>query len=647
MITHYTYYTPLSTIDGGTGGPCQQVDADFNDVTGEITNLVFGSIIPSYDGSLPYYGQDELIFANVDWELRSNPSFVPGTPFGPYAVSLAPSCDVVIVSISAVALDSGMNTGTATINATGTGVLEYRLTKSGFDTGWLLTHVFAGLVAGDYIAYTRQQSNIDCLVTTPFIVYYSLLVDVVGFNPTAIGANDGIIQAFITRGSGSYNITIGADSRNLSGSDIAAEFDNFAPVLYTVVFTDLISGDIVNVPQTLTDPQIVLPKDSYFNVPWFQSLQFVHEVDTDECEELETLDNLRFCKQVSLGFGFTESPYYQKVCLCDLQRIQIKSNYASHKVSIIRESDGVVVNDTTSIDKVIPNIGVSDSFDIVIKNGGLGTSRIYFTTQAIPLVLNPGDIFGITGDATFNGNYAIVGIGVDTITAFQYLVINKNYPGPDPSVPATGVFLVTAVDFDIYETIIDLSTYPSDYYYIKIEAFDSAGALGGIPALSEPLFLADKHPGTNQIKWYNIDAAFDMNYSTGIQSMIRLDSIFFKRNPGGLQDALRNTTGQPRVIRGQFQRKAVFQISFAPPWVMEKMGVALVLTDKKFIQGQEVYSESFPTPTYEDQFKLATVDVPIELVNTFETYNKTDLDGTEVNGNTLLGNGGALLRIQE
>jgi hypothetical protein len=68
------------------------------------------------------------------------------------------SCDLEITGIATTQATAGQNDGTATINATGTGTIEYSINGA----AWQTSSQFSNLAAGVYTAAIRQQTNTTC-----------------------------------------------------------------------------------------------------------------------------------------------------------------------------------------------------------------------------------------------------------------------------------------------------------------------------------------------------------------------------------------------------------------------------------------------------------------------------------------------------
>lgn len=573
---------------------------------------------------------DLFVIGGNDYAVRMMPQ-------SPFAFTQNQDHKPVIDSIDSVG---------STVTITSTEGMTYRLMSynpTGYDSGYQVSNIFENVAPGNYMVFVKGGDDFSAYaIAYDFTsVYADLVGEATSSNTSAPGADDAVITGTVTVGSGTYSIGIGADVRNVSGTPVNSIFADLAPGDYVVDIIDLITGQELHIPITVTDPVIPVPDSDFFFVPKIQSLEFVHEVIPNGCSVFQNLDNVRFCKQFFAYFK--RWPYYQKVAKCDALPIQWQSNYTDHEVTVLRYDDDSIVQ-TVSFDQKIQNIAVESDYPISLRNHGSGKTRVYFTGAAIPVPLEPGDVFGIGGNADgFNGNYAVESIEVDASIPSQYLVINKNYGIGSPTSAATGKFFVTLVDFNVFESYLNLSLLDSGIYYVKIRAF--SGTNEGTPALSEPIYLKDSHPETNLIEFWNTDSAFDVNYTTGIKFKMRVESILFQRQPGGVTVTQRNTTGELRKLKGLPLRKVLFEFYQLPPYLHEKLSVVLCDCDKFYINGVQYQTDAgYSVPKYITRYMLSNADIVIEQVGWFKTYNSSDLGGTEINQGFITENGGLLKR---
>lgn len=148
-----------------------------------ITGVANGIYIVSVTGSVS--GSGQVFFgasqtASLDGEIE-----VDCTPAPP-----PPSCDLEITSVTTVQATGGLNNGRATINATGTGTIEYSLNGE----NWQASPIFNSLAVNVYTAYIRKQSQLSCGDQSAFEVTASPVLgctnpDADNYNPAATQDN--------------------------------------------------------------------------------------------------------------------------------------------------------------------------------------------------------------------------------------------------------------------------------------------------------------------------------------------------------------------------------------------------------------------------------------------------------------------------
>jgi hypothetical protein len=234
-----------------------------------------------------------------------------------------------------------------------------------------------------------------------------------------------------------------------------------------------------------------------------------------------------------------------------------------------------------------------------------------------------GDSFEIIDNGNgFNGSYIIQDVIYDETLGYPFLVINLNYTAPGVSAAANGIFAANTVDFNVYEFESDFTDVPDGEYYIKIVVADEATQR---VAETEPIDLKLTHPKTNLIEYWNIDNAFDITWTTLYRGRIRVESLLFKRVPGGERATSRDSDFSLRKLNAKKQRIFQFQTFFLPPYLHEKLSV-LFDCDEVRINGIPFQtSDGYANPEYLDRFMLANSTINVEQVGWFDKYNSTDI----------------------
>jgi hypothetical protein len=481
------------------------------------------------------------------------------------------------------------------------------------------------------------------------VYFEDVLVDVVSFPPlsgtisktdvTTTGGSDGTVSISLSGGSGSrsYLWQDAVTTQNRVGLSAG---------IYTVTVTDEITEEEIELSITVNEPGIVPPvaNGNLLVVPLLNSLHFVVDpVVPDGVSNFQGLDNVLFCDQEHEGF--LKSKFLQKVAKGDITIAQFYSNYADHTVQLFKYIDDTFVKSFTVTLKE-SNIGTVEDFSITIRNhmGSPGQSRAYFTAGQIPIPLEVGDSFEILNNADgFNGVYGIVDIGFDSVIGVQYLVFNKNYAIVASSTGATGRFDVTTLNYNVYESVLDMLDVDDGEYYVKITSFDNDENFQ--VAVSEPIDLAVSHKGTILLEAFNSNnsEAFDLTWSTGYITRMRVPAIFFQRFPGGEVSTSRNSNYSLVITSAKGTRGILLQTYMLPPYMHEKLSFLFKVDNYLINKQQFKTAEAYADPKYIDEFVLANSTVKVELVNAFNNYNSDDI-GTVSEGGFILSDSGFIKR---
>jgi hypothetical protein len=399
---------------------------------------------------------------------------------------------------------------------------------------------------------------------------------------------------------------------------------------YNVTVTDDVSGQDETLEIVITEPAPEpIPVGTYLEVPKMQTLRFVREAAVDNCETFQNFDNTLFCKMVFFGVK-VRTPFYQKVCKCDLFPIQIWSNYPAHEVTIRDLKTDALVKTLAPPTMKQQLTGLSSSYGLYFTDSDelagdpIGTSRVFFDTGTIPIVANVGDTFTVTGNADgYNGNYSIVAVSNDPLLGAPYLLVTLTYDAPTPTSAGTGVFLTNVVDFDIYETVFNAQDLADGRYYVRIRGVNVDTSF--TEAVSEPVSLKVSHPETLLIEARNFDNASDVVFTTGFSIRLRLESKLQKPITGRQDENYRESNGSPVKLSSKPQRKYKLEYFSQPFYRLELLSVLWgwdqVLVNRVEYQSDEGTSE----PANRDFFLLANGNVTIEQKQWFKDYNGDDL----------------------
>jgi len=452
---------------------------------------------------------------------------------------------------------------------------------------------------------------------------------------TADGESDGSITLAVSGGSGNRTFlwNDGPTSQNRVGL-IAG--------IYTVLIHDVSTSEEIFLTIEITEPAPTVVNGTFLTVPTMNSIHFVVREVVSQCDNPQGLDNVLLCEQEHEGFD--QVNYFQPFNICDVVSTQFNSDFLNFAIELRKYSTSEVVK-TFSYELKEQNIGVTEDFGIAIRaHTTTGQSRVYFNSGPLPIPLSVGDVFQIINNVNgYNGNYGIVDIINDPTLGYQYLVITKNYTGPGTSQSGTGRFDVSNTNFNVFESVHNFSDVPEGQYYIRILAFDTIEGFNFKEARSEPLDIRNTHPGTNQIKYKNIDNAFDITWTTGYQGMIRVPSHFgHRRSPGGERSTNRNSDYSIVKVSAKKTRVILFQVWSLPPYMHEKLGTLLDCDNYTINNIECQTTEGYAEPEYKDRSLLANSSVKLEA-KWYDRYNSDDL-GSVAEGGFIMTETGFLKR---
>lgn len=563
------------------------------------------------------------------WSIRVQNTY-------PYAYvvqgSTAIACDLSIGDVVVVAAMNGVN-GSITVPASGTGTKRYDI-GGARQAG----NVFNNVLPGPYVLRLSRTEDL-CEVTVNVTVpgYPDLSFNATAVNVTANGLNDGILAVLSIDGSNDYTAQFKKNGATfltvpLSFSFIPYAIPALGPGLYRITITDDVTGQVRLTELIITEPVVVPPPPtedptSYLgtvlNIPYINSVHFVDR-GLDQTEQ--GLDNKLLCEQ---SYGrYIGQNYAQKFNIADKPKTQFFSNFENHLLQLFTKAGVLVKN--FSIDLKVDNLTTLIAYAITLTEHGAGQSRVYFASQELPLLLSVGSTFTIEDNPDgLDGDYAIIDIQIDN-DGFQYLVINADFSAVvgDESI-ANGLFK-NSLQYNVYECEHSfVGVNPGKYYMVL------TGSVGVNSRVwqSEPMNLQVLHKDCNAIVYSNIDNAFGVEWTTGYKGLLRVPSFFgHKRIPGGERTLSRNSNYSLVKVSAKKQRLTQFEMFGLPPYLIEKLSVIFDLDAFAINSVACQSSDGLDKPQFLDYTLRSNVNVLVEQLNWFNTYNSDDIMGTSSSG---------------
>ena len=453
---------------------------------------------------------------------------------------------------------------------------------------------------------------------------------------TSTGGNDGSITTLVLGGSFNYSFlwSNGETTQNLSGLESG---------IYILIVTDAsLAGVTAQRTFEVTEPEV--PTVGFFEIPKMQSISFAKGISKEDSQDAFypdlSLHNQSKEWLNTFGYGFC---YNQKFRQSDIVKVQARSNVDSITLALFDDEQNEI--------QQIPFVKKADFFSKkldfsvqIVSNGGV-QSRIYFPAfQVIPFQVIEGEtVIEIINslETTLNGSYVVISESTDLVTNAQYLVINREYVSASPLITATLLVDSSVVPFDIYEASIDFSVINEGVYYIEAYRVDFKEET---LYYSEPFEVKESYNNVLKINYSNFDNAFDLDYTTGLVNLIRPECILFKRVPATENVSLRNTDNTVNILSAKPQRKFEVQFIMLPPYLYEKLAIALS-HDVLVINGVEfTCEEGLNEPDYIDRFGLANATAIVEQKKWFSDFNGDDIGGLESDSNLIVANKGFIER---
>ena len=573
------------------------------------------------------------LFTDVDPNLDDLYS-VRATAFYPYVNLVlletdSASCPICVIIGSTTVINetaSGLNDGQITVNTTTAGPYEYSLNGGTFQAG----NVFSNLSPGPYTLVIREQATPLCNIT----LFTQVQAGSGIFDPLLTGTDvsipsgsDGSIITTITGGSGNFTFA-------WADGPITQNRFNLTSGSYSVVITDTVTTIMLSSTILISEPEFVRPP-AFFEVSPAMSIQMAITETVSGCTVFTTHDNVLYNSQNIPGY--TIDCYYQKYQRCDSTKIQWRSNYNSNNASIT-DRDGTLVQSLTPVLKV-ENVGLTDSFNGFIKDNGNNTTQVFFDDLIFPDV-NVDDVIEIVTPVSDAGRYRVISTGFDATEGKNFAVVNLSYTSMNPQETASYLLDIAQVDFNVYEADINFGSLASGLYQVKIEVEDDD--YENKTALSELIHVAESHPGTNVIRYKNFDNSFLLDYTGGFENIIRIESYFFKRIPGGEEQTHIDGTRDVKV-NAKFFRFTLLEILQVPPWMHEKITLA-ISHDFMSVNGVEHATSDFYEPDYIDLYGLSSGSIRLKQVGFMNEFNTDDV-GSVAEGQGFLIVDGGFLRL--
>lgn len=374
-----------------------------------------------------------------------------------------------------------------------------------------------------------------------------------------------------------------------------------------------------------------------FAVPLLNSLRFVQPEATDTCTTFETLENTFFCQQTRPGQQMR--PHYrQKVQRCDVLTLQVLTDFTGLTATVRRPGTTTAVATFTG-ERVRRYTGTADPLTVTLSAGAGGLTKLTTAAGTLPETLRRAARLTLSGAAT--GTYRVQQAGRE-LDGTAYLLLTRPWAAVTGAVQATWALM--GVGFDVWEVTLDWADVDNGEYEVELRATDATEPAA--VAVSEPLLLADAHPNTVLIEYWNRDNAFGLEFTTGLVGRLRVGGTFFKLKPSGTSQQHRSSSGVPTLLSSTAQRGILLETFELPDWLHEKLFVVLRL-DGLRVNGREVLGQGDYEWTPVAGYPLSGGSATLEQLGWLGAGHGHDTGGPgpSLADNLLVTNGGSFLRL--
>lgn len=601
------------TYCAGSGSSGGQKRVYYDDVQHKVTNgestgvFCFSSppenLYVHEDGGYTYtvYPQSFFPFAYVEKTV-----YVPPV-----------SCNVAITDIEVSDTSDGFSNGTLDITATSSHLpVRYKLDNGGYQD----SNVFVRVSKGDHVVTVRDAQGCEVSQQVNVGPNSDLSIDdiiVVNKTPAALGSITVIA-------SGSFEPIRYQLRTGIFGYQFSNVFEDLEPGSYTLNVKD--EAGVVLTRTVYVGQDLVAPADPYVVYPIANAIRMVKA-------GAPGFDGLLHRQEIHAGFY--QQPYFQPVQKSDPTRLQIHSNYETNTLEILNEAGAVV--DAVPALKMTDNIDNGVTLNAILEEDWEVESHYTdcrFPDDKVPLFVEVGMLVQIGGTTNMDGVFEV--IEVNRMWARHYFRIKRAYEGAGPATSCTVTFNYSEQPYDVYEFPIDWTGIPAGKYNLKL-----TGTLGAstYEFVSEPIDLRDTQKNTVLITYKNIDNAYDVDYSSGIEHVLRVRATFFERTNPGQRKVHRDSKNRSIKISAFKQRAVKLEVWNAPPWLHEKLDIVFD-HDYFTVNGVEYQTEEDYDLTYYEDYSLPSGEIRLTQVQDFYAQNSDD-DG-DVDGTLLQVNEGYL-----
>ena len=155
---------------------------------------------------------------------------------------------------------------------------------------------------------------------------------------------------------------------------------------------------------------------------------------------------------------------------------------------------------------------------------------------------------------------------------------------------SSGTKVVDGTSYDYWEVSVAMATFAAyETVQFRMEILTDAAAHYQY-WYSEPVELCTEDDGLLMVEFFNVENAFEVDYTTNITHLLRVEGQLKEYKPGGESSVFDNQS-EITKIKDEVKRMLIFKTEPIPAYLAEMLTVAMA-HDKLFINEVEFVSES-------------------------------------------------------
>ena len=454
------------------------------------------------------------------------------------------------------------------------------------------------------IIFSSESSGLPCSNTLLFNTIHqplSLTATFTKTNPTTKNGSDGSIITSVINGSGNFSHlwddgATTKDRANLISGD------------YGLTITDEDSSETFYLQTTLSEPVSSYP-NTFVEISPINPIRFkVIDIGNDM-----PLEKYNFCE---LPIVESNKPFTPEIFnIEDDTKLQLISDY---EINYLRKTNiDTGLEEELTINLVVDNLTSGQEFNGVIKDRGTwnGNSSIKIKIPSGEGIERPeiGSLVSISNSINYNGTYSVVDI------FFTSIVLNTPFISEEPAT----IKLLSKIRYNIYEAGINFIDWGVGKYKLVCVSGENGSETDKLE--SEFISVEPYTPNTLLLTYTNIDIAYKVDWTTGIQMKKRHLGNFIKAVPTRDSTSFRNSNDNPAVLNSYVRNIEEYRLYELAWYAIQRLAL-IYSCDSFYINGKKMFVEELPeTEQSEMRYMLGNQVLSVEQVGWLDNQNTHDI----------------------